>query len=64
MHGENGTWKLVQDDSCHWYVIPAFKYGEWQQLMENTEDGDVPDWARALGGSPERMTFGGTWTVD
>ena len=55
--GETTQWHiLVQDDSCHWYVIPAEKEGEWNRL--DFEDGEpVPEWAEAVGGAPSLVRF-------
>ena len=55
--GETRRWHvLVQDDSCHWYVIPADKVGEWE-AWDKFEDGVVPAWAEAVGGAPLRVRF-------
>jgi len=50
---------LVQDQSCHWYVIPTDKKAEWFQWCESdeSEDGISPDWAYGFGGGPESVTF-------
>lgn len=64
---------LVQDDSSHWYVIPADKEDEWFEYRDavtdywdsNPVDPDdlyeepiCPDWAVAVGGAPSLVKFG------
>lgn len=48
---------LVQDESCHWYIIPEEKQGEWSTWAENEDDWDVPNYAFSVGGGPERCKF-------
>lgn len=52
---------LVQDDSCHWYLIPAERRAEWGRfvdVMENGDgDADTPSWATRLGGAPSLIEF-------
>lgn len=50
---------LVQDDSCHWYIIPAKEAINWDEWVDNEEDWDVPGYAVAVGGSPSRVMFSG-----
>lgn len=49
--------KLVQDDSDHWYVIPVEREEEWTEFEEDEDNWDVPEWAKALNGSPSHITF-------
>lgn len=47
---------LVQDDDCHWYVIPTSKKKDWEAWLE--ESGWTrPHWADAVGGSPSLVEF-------
>lgn len=43
---------LDQDESCHWYVIPAQYRKEWEDFLDIPEDDerswDVPGWAVAI----------------
>lgn len=50
---------LVQDDSCHWYIIPADKKEDWYkwEQSEEAELGHIPDWADHFGSGPEAVTF-------
>lgn len=48
--------RLAQDDSSHWYVIPVERSEEWSKWEESGE-WDVPEWAVELGGSPTNVTF-------
>lgn len=51
---------LVQDNSSHWYLIPANKKEEWSDFVCIPEDDerswDVPEWANRIDG-PHRLTF-------
>lgn len=52
--------KLVQDESCHWYIIPAAKDKEWEDFRNIPEDDerswDVPEFAKRIDG-PHRLLF-------
>lgn len=54
-----GRYRLAQDDSCHWYLIPADKATEWEDwaYSEEAELGDTPEWASRLNGYPGLVTF-------
>lgn len=43
---------LVQDDDCHWYMIPADKQVEWNEFRNIPSDDerswDVPLWAEQI----------------
>lgn len=50
---------LVEDDSCHWYVIPSDRESDWY-AWEETEDaelGELPDYAVKVRGSPSLVVF-------
>jgi len=47
--------RLVQDDDCHWYVIPANRLEEWNEFLMDA--GDVPDFADPVGGAPFLVSF-------
>lgn len=53
------TYCLVEDDSCHWYVIPYIKKGLWYEFLdsEDCENGNVPEWADELDGGPGNLVF-------
>ena len=50
---------LVQDDSCHWYIIPFDKRDNWLEWLESDEIelGCVPSYAVSIGGSPSLVKF-------
>jgi hypothetical protein len=49
---------LVQDDSCHWYVIPSDREDDWNKFIEKEDDlGEIPDYAQSVGGSPSLIKF-------
>lgn len=51
---------LGQDNSCHWYILPAEKGDEWMEWLSIDEDDErswaVPDFAKAIDGW-HRLTF-------
>jgi hypothetical protein len=51
---------LVQDNSCHWYVIPEDKKDEWDTFCDLPEDDEasweVPEFARDVDG-PHSVAF-------
>jgi hypothetical protein len=52
---------LDQDDSGHWYIIPAERRGEWERFMEIPSDDEaswkVPEWAKPTGCGPNYIEF-------
>lgn len=48
---------LVQDDSCHWYIIPENREGDWDDWLESDEIelGCVPGYAVPINGSLRRV---------
>lgn len=52
---------LIQDDDCHWYVIPEDKqedFNYWLELPEDDKNCWVkPDYAERVGGSPSLVKF-------
>lgn len=52
---------LSQDQSAHWYIIPAERRAEWEQWCSLPEDDEasweVPWFAQRIGGSPSLVTF-------
>lgn len=48
---------LVQDDSCHWYVIPEHKRNHWCDWVDDEENDDLPGYALEVGGSPSLVKF-------
>ena len=54
-------YRLAQDNSSHWYVIPASREIDWEAFCDIPEDDergwDVPSWAIAVGGSYAQVTF-------
>ena len=54
---------LIQDDDCHWYVIPADKQSEFNKWAELDPDDDtgkswvVPDYAKRVDGYPSLVKF-------
>lgn len=52
---------LAQDNDAHWYLVPAEKRGAWDAWLcipsEDERAWDVPEWAKAIGGSPRSVTF-------
>ena len=46
-------WYLVQDDACHWYLIPAWHLADWNYFVEHIYDDPMPDdptWAIRVDG--------------
>jgi hypothetical protein len=48
---------LVQDDSCHWYVIPEHMSAVWDRWWEDDEGREAPEWAHRINGAPSRVVF-------
>lgn len=59
---------LVQDDDCHWYVIPANKrletydyfeklYKYWDEMPEDEEEPNEPEWLERVNTSISYVTF-------
>jgi hypothetical protein len=51
---------LVQDDSCHWYVIPVSRqmaFCVWVESFLDGEGAPQPEWAERIGGAPSLVTF-------
>ncbi len=47
---------LVQDQDCHWYLIPSEKRDDWNEFCESDDYGyiDTPDYAKEIDG-PHRL---------
>jgi hypothetical protein len=56
-----GPFVLESDDDGHHYVIPVSKQDDWNDWVGShaAQDGIVPDYAEAVGGSPTRVHFTG-----
>lgn len=54
-----GPYQLTNDDSGHWYIIPSSCEIHWDQWLGSSEweDGDVPEYAEPVDGSPTRVVF-------
>lgn len=48
---------LVQDDSCHWYVIPVAMLHSFEHWWDEDNDREAPHWADRVGGAPQLATF-------
>lgn len=50
---------LIQDNDCHWFIIPAEKKQEFNVWLESVdaELGISPEWAFHFGSGPEQVTF-------
>lgn len=50
---------LIQDEDCHWYVIPSDKRDAFDTWLdsEDAEAGIAPVWAEEVGGSPTLVKF-------
>ncbi len=50
---------LVEDDDCHWYIIPKDRIKEWYEWFhtEDYELGNCPNWAYSIGGSYTQVEF-------
>lgn len=48
---------LVQDDDCHWYIIPVDKAAEFYNWCDDEDNWDTPDYATEVGGNPQRVVF-------
>lgn len=50
-------YSLIQDDSCHWYVIPSDKRKEALEYLDDPyTDLDWPEWLIPID-SPESIKF-------
>jgi len=51
--------RVVQDESCHWYIIPENKKDEWDEwaVSDDAMDGVVPDWAEEANMHVSFLTF-------
>ena len=51
---------LAQDDSCHWYLVPASRKVEWEAWRDlpgtDERSWTVPDFTKGIDG-PHRLTF-------
>lgn len=59
---ESDRFCLEQDDTCHWYIIPWSKRGEWQDFLGNVDShgsqfDDVPPWAERINTGPSSVSF-------
>jgi hypothetical protein len=50
-----GRFRLVRDDDCHWFVIPADRVDDWDNWV-TSEDWDPPTYATPIDG-PHLLTF-------
>jgi hypothetical protein len=59
---------LIQDDDGHWFVIPKNKvhatqkyfaaiYKYWDDMPEDEEEPEQPDWLDEVGGSISSVVF-------
>ncbi len=48
---------LVQDDDCHWYVIPQGMRRDWDDWCLIVEGDETPTYATRVGGSPSLVSF-------
>lgn len=48
---------LVQDDDCHWYVIPEKMNQDWDDWCLLVEGDEIPKYATRVGGSPRLVSF-------
>lgn len=58
----NKRHRFVQDESSHWYIIPADKHSEFEEWLELGEDDPVawtpPEWAYMLNMHISSVSFG------
>lgn len=48
---------LVQDEDCHWYVIPFANLYQFIDWINDIEDPVPPEWAVSVNGAPSRVKF-------
>lgn len=52
---------LVQDNNCHWYIIPMLQMPNWDRFCNYSPDDErswtPPEFAKAIGGSPNSVSF-------
>lgn len=52
---------LIQDNDCHWYIIPVDKKVEWFNWCELDEDDEksweAPEFAKEVWGCPSLVEF-------
>lgn len=57
---------LVQDNDCHWYVIPVDRFDDWGEWCEiDSEDERAwtpPEYATEVGGAPSLVHFS-SWEI-
>ncbi len=51
------TYIIVQDESCHWYVIPSDKGHEFDVLVDEYQDDAMPSWAVRINGPVSLVKF-------
>lgn len=47
---------LVQDNDCHWYIIPVDRIDDWDEWCKSNE-WEAPRYAASVGGHPSLVTF-------
>lgn len=55
---------LVQDEDCHWFVIPAARADEWDGWCQDVAEDmtcslELPCWAERVNGAASRVEFSG-----
>lgn len=62
---KTGEFILIQDDDCHWYVIPSDKEIDFNKWVESDDawNGIIPKYAQEVGGSTTLVKFK-TYTID
>ena len=53
-------YRLIQDDSCHWYVIMVTQVDEfrrWNKMMVNWEEWNGHDFEQNRINGPHKLTF-------
>jgi hypothetical protein len=52
---------LSQDNSCHWYIVPAYKEQDWLDWLSLNEDDEKswepPKFVIRINGSPSKVRF-------
>lgn len=53
----NRRYSLLQDDDCHWYVVPVDKIEEFVAWVETFVEDERPEGVLEIGGGTSLVTF-------
>ncbi len=50
-------YSLLQDEDCHWYVVPVDKITEFVTWVQTEGEGEKPEGVMEVGGGTSRVIF-------